>query len=118
MVGGKQADHGVGIEVEQNERSQTDGGRRVAPHRLGQNLPGAEARKLARDLAPQVLVGDDPETRGRSQRQQARHRLLDHGLLAIERQQLLGATLPAQRPEAGAAAAGKNHGMEVGFGHE
>ena len=51
---------------------------------------------------------------GRSQRQQSRHRLLDHGLLAVERQQLLGATLPAQRPEARAASAGKNHGMEIG----
>ena len=54
---------------------------------------------------------------GRSQRQQPRHGLLDHGLLAVERQQLLGATLPAQRPEAGAAAAGKNHGMEICLSH-
>jgi hypothetical protein len=30
---------------------------------------------------------------------------------------LLGATLPAQRPETGAAAAGENHGMEVRLSH-
>ena len=54
---------------------------------------------------------------GRGQRQQPRDRLLDHGLLAVERQQLLGPTLPAQRPEAGAAPAGENHGMEVCLSH-
>ena len=77
----------------------------------------AEPRKLARDLAPQMFVGDDPESRRRGQRQQPRHGLLDHGLLAVKRQQLLGAALPAQRPEAGASAAGKNHGMEICLGH-
>ena len=50
----------------------------------------------------------------RGKRQQARDRLLDHGLLAVERQQLLGALLAAQRPEARAAAAGKDHGIEIG----
>ena len=77
----------------------------------------AESRKLAHDLAPQMFVRDDPETRRRSQRQQPRHGLLNHGLLAVERQQLLGPALPAQRPEAGAAAAGKNHGMEICLCH-
>ena len=52
-----------------------------------------------------------------SQRQQPRNGLLDHGLLAVEREQLLGPTLPAQRPEAGAAAAGQNHGIEIGLSH-
>ncbi len=77
-----------------------------------------EPRKLAQNLAPQMLVGDDPETRRRSQRQQTRDRLLNHGLLAVERQQLLGPALPAQRPEARAAAASENHGMEVCFSHK
>ena len=62
-----------------------------------------------------MLIRDNPEARGRGQGEQALHRLLDHGLLAIKRQKLLGAALTAERPEAGAAAAGKNHGMEISF---
>ena len=46
-----------------------------------------------------------------------RHGLLDHGLLAVKRQQLLGPALPAQRPETSAPAAGENHGMEICLGH-
>jgi hypothetical protein len=40
-------------------------------------------------------------------------RLLDHGLVAIQRQQLLGPPLTAKRPEAGATASGENYGIEV-----
>ena len=50
----------------------------------------------------------------RSQRREARDRLLDHGLLAVEREQLLGALFAAERPEAGAAATGQDYGIEVG----
>ncbi len=39
--------------------------------------------------------------------------LLDHGVLAIERQQLLGAPLAAQRPKARASASGQDYGIEV-----
>src|SRR4029077_2537813 len=95
VVGRKQADHRIRIGVHQDERGQTNSWRRVASDRFGQNLAPAEARKLARDLALQMLIGNNPETRGRSQRQQPRYSLLDHGLLAVERQQLFGTTLPA-----------------------
>jgi hypothetical protein len=44
---------------------------------------------------------------------QPRQCLLDHGLPTVQHQQLLGALFPAQRPEARAAAAGKDHGIEV-----
>ena len=43
----------------------------------------------------------------------ARDGLLDHGVLAVEREQLLGAALAAQRPEARAAAASQDHGIEM-----
>jgi hypothetical protein len=36
-------------------------------------------------------------------------------LAAVKRQQLFGSTLAAQRPEASAAASGKDHGMKVYF---
>ena len=39
----------------------------------------------------------------------SRHRLLDHSLLAVEREQLLGAFLAAQRPEARAAPSSQNY---------
>jgi hypothetical protein len=64
-----------------------------------------------------MFVADDPEPRRRGQRQKAGDGLLDHGLLAVERQQLLGTTLPAQGPEACTPAAGENHGMEICFSH-
>jgi hypothetical protein len=39
--------------------------------------------------------------------------LLNHGPIAVERQQLFGALLPAQWPEARAPAAGENHRIEI-----
>ena len=47
MIGGKQADHSIGIAVQQNECRQPDGGRRVAPDGFGENLLLVESRKLA-----------------------------------------------------------------------
>src|SRR5579864_3547354 len=61
----------------------------------------------------QILIGDDPELFRRSQRQKPRHRLLDHGLLAVERKQLLGSFLAAQRPKPRASPSGQNYGIEV-----
>ena len=118
VVGRKQSNHGIGIAVRQDECSEPDGWRRVAPHRFGQNAFRAKLRELPHDLSPQMLIGDHPEARRRGQGQQPSHGLLDHGLLSVERQQLLGATLPAQRPEARAPAAGENHRMEVCLSHE
>src|SRR6185437_5939497 len=117
VVGRKQANHGIGIAVHQDECSQTDGWGCVASYRFGQNPFRAKPWKLAYDLAPQMLVGDDPETRRGSQGQQPAHGLLDHGQLSVERQQLLGKALPAQGPEASAAPAGENHGMKAGLSH-
>jgi hypothetical protein len=39
--------------------------------------------------------------------------LLNHRLLAVEREQLLGAFLPAQGPEARAPAAGKDYRIKI-----
>jgi len=65
------------------------------------------------DGGAQIAIRDDPETAVRSHRREARDRLLDHGLLAVERQQLLGPALATQRPEARAAATGQNHRIEM-----
>src|SRR4029077_11204933 len=56
---------------------------------------------------------DNPKTARRGHGCEARYGLLDHGVLAVERKQLLGAALPAERPEPRASAASQNHGIEV-----
>ena len=104
------------VVAQQNESCQTDGRRGVSSGGFGNDLLRAQAWNLANNLAAQVFVGDDPAVTGRSQWQKAGDRLLDHGLLAVKRQQLFGPPLAAQRPEAGAAAAGENHGIEIGSG--
>ena len=59
------------------------------------------------------MVGDDPKVLLASEWGKTRDRLLDHGVLAVEGQHLLGETLATERPEARAAAAGEDHGMKV-----
>jgi hypothetical protein len=65
------------------------------------------SRELLLQGLCQQVVGDNPELVQRRQRPQPIHRLLDHGLLAIQRQHLLGARAAAARPKAGPAAAGQ-----------
>src|SRR6185437_3213339 len=65
----------------------------------------------------EVVVGDDPELLSARGRQQTRDCLLNHGLLAIERKQLLGAFLAAERPEARATPAREDYRVKVG-GHQ
>jgi hypothetical protein len=43
---------------------------------------------------------------------------MDDVLLAVWGEQLFGAELAAQRPEAGASSAGEDYGIEVRFGHK
>jgi len=70
-------------------------------------------RKLTKNGGAQVVIGDDPETARRGQGCETCYRLLNHGVLSVERKQLLGTALAAQRPEARASAASKNCGIEV-----
>ncbi len=42
---------------------------------------------------------------------QPSHGLLEHGVLACQRQKLLWVGLPGQRPQTGSGSAGKNHGL-------
>ena len=113
VIGGKQAKHRLGIVTKQKKCRQSNRGSGVASGGLGDDLLRVKLRKLTKDGGTQIVIGDDPETARRGHGCEARDRLLDHGLLAIERKQLLGAALAAQRPEARAAAASQNHGIEV-----
>jgi hypothetical protein len=85
----------------------------VAGHRLLHDLRGGQAGQLVGNLVGQVLIGDDPGLFERSERFETLHGLLNHGALAVERQDLLGAGAPGTGPEAGAAAPGQYHGTEI-----
>ena len=113
VIGWKQPENRIGIVTKQKKRCQADGGRRVASHGLGDDLLRGKLWQLTKDSGAQVVIGDDPETARSGQGHEARDRLLDHGLVTIEGEQLLGAALAAQRPEARATSAGQNDGIEV-----
>ena len=93
MIGRKHADHCVSVISYQDERRQADCRRGIAAHRLGDDLCFPKFWKLTRDFSPEIFIGNHPESAAGCQRQETRHRLLDHGLLAIQREQLLGAAL-------------------------
>jgi hypothetical protein len=99
--------------AQQKKCREPDGGSGIASNGLRDNMLRRKLRKLAHDSCPQIVVGNDPKIAWRGHRCEACHGLLDHGVLAIQREQLLGATLAAKRPEARAAASGKNYGIEV-----
>ena len=95
VVGRKQSEHCIRILTQQQERRQSNGRCSVAANRLGQNLPLRQLRQLLQNRRPQIFVCNDPEVLGLRQWQQPRHRLLDHRLLAIQREQLFGALFSA-----------------------
>ena len=97
--------------------AKANGRGRVAGLRLRYNLAWRNFRQLALNFSGEKFIGDDPEVFLRSQREQAFHRLLDHGLFAVERQHLFGLLATASGPEAGPAAAGKNHWIKWLFTH-
>ncbi len=77
------------------------------------NLRGGHALQLVRDLVGQILVGDDPGLIQSGQRIEPLDSLLNHGALAIERQNLLGAGAARTGPEAGTTASSKYHRSEI-----
>jgi hypothetical protein len=99
--------------MKQKKRSQADGGSGVASDRLGNDLLCRKFRELTEDGGAQVVIRDDPKMAWRGHRRESRNSLLDHTVLAIEREQLFGATLATERPEARAPATGENYGIEV-----
>ena len=113
MVGGKDAQHRIGVLPLDEEGSQSAGRSGVARHRLPDDLPGRHALQLAGDLMGQVLVGDDPNLLQTGDRLEPLDGLLQHGALAVQSQNLLGVGAAGARPEARTAASSKNHGTEI-----
>ena len=75
-------------------------------------------REVVAQLVEEALVGGDRDRRAAlGEGQDAVHGGRDERLGAEHREQLLGVELARQRPEALAAAAGKDGRSQVGFGH-
>jgi hypothetical protein len=116
MVGGKHAHDRFRIERIQDLRRQTDGRRRVALHRLGQNLSFRNLGKLAHNGVAQVSVGQHPDMFRRDQRGQAVYGGLDQRPFPDHVQNLLGGALAASRPETRAASSGQNQSIMMRTG--
>ena len=114
VIGGKDAQDGIGILAFDEESGQAAGGRGVARHRLLNDLLLAahpcswSAISWARNslVMTQVFAG-------LGQRLETLDGLLNHGALAVERKNLLGMGAARAGPEAGTAAAGKNHWAKI-----
>ena len=109
MVGWEDAYHRLRRRRLQQKRRQSACWGRIARFRFGKNVAARYARHLLCDHRTQKLVGDDPHILRCGQGEQPIQCLLDHGLLAIQRQHLLGVRPPAARPEARPTAARQNH---------
>jgi len=113
VVRGKDAQHRLGILALDEEGRQSAGRGGVARSRLLNDLTGGHALQLVGDLVGQVFVGDDPDLLRPNQRLEPLDGLLDHGALAVQRQNLLGVGAARTGPEAGTAASGKNYRAKI-----
>jgi hypothetical protein len=103
----------VGVVALDEEGGKAASRRGVAGHRLLHDLRGGHAGQLVGNLMGQKLVSDDPGFFQRCERFEPFHGLLNHGALAVESENLLGASAPGTGPETGTAAPGQNHGTEI-----
>src|SRR5580658_458459 len=113
VVGGKQTEYRVGILTKQNESRQANGRSGVASEGLSNDLLRGKFWELTQNRGTQIVIRNNPETTGRGHGREARDGLLDHAVLAVEREQLLGTTLATERPEPCAPATSENYGIEV-----
>src|ERR1700677_167563 len=95
VVGGKQTEYGVRILTKQNECRQANGRSGVASEGLSNDLLGGKFWELTKKRGTKVVIRKNQETPWRGHGPRARDGLLDHAVLAVEREQLLGTTLAA-----------------------
>ena len=111
VVRGRHQKHGLGIGLlrlhggygHRRCRVLADGLEQYPGRRHGQRAD------LLRHREPMRLVAHDDGGAGALDARQPHRRLLQHGLLPGERQQLLGIHFSGQRPKPGPGAPGKNH---------
>src|SRR5882672_7485205 len=113
VVRRKEAKHSIWIVSQQEKRREANGRRCVTTNRLCEDLFRNQLWQLPQNGRAEVVVGNDPLAFGRGHRQQAGDGLLEHRLFAIEREQLFGSSLAAQRPEACAASPSQDDRIEV-----
>ena len=104
--------------VASGSRARTRGGAHAHRRRVAQGLGladdllGWHVGQLGAHGLHVLGIGQDPHPLGRHAAGQAVHGLHEHGGLADQRQQLLGPRAARPGPQAGAAAAGEDEGME------
>ena len=111
VIGRHDGHDGVGLARCNPLRRQGDAGSGVAAHRLDEHVIRRKMRQLAAHLVGLLTVGYNQNAWPRESRQQAVGGLLQQRAPSCNRQQLLGQTPPAARPEARALAAGHYHGI-------
>ena len=104
MVGRQDERHIVGVTAGKGARERRrDAG--VARQRLAEDVVGRQLRQLLTRGAHVRLRGDDEDVRGREERRQPRHGLLEEARVTGQREELLRGAAPRERPEAGAGSA-------------
>src|ERR1700730_16993804 len=104
MIGGEYGQQCIaarGVANMQSGKGNRGGSVAADGHR--QNSLTRGCRQLLSDLGSLLAIGDRPDALGGNQWPQTRDRLLQHGLLADDVEQLLGGARAAARPEACAA---------------
>jgi hypothetical protein len=103
VVGRKHEQDRILVLAQGQERAQGSGRGRVPPDRLKDDGLGlhADLPQLLGHHEAVLLVADDDGRRGVPDRAQAHDRLLEHGPLTAQRQELLRVELPGQWPQPG-----------------
>src|SRR5262249_15773115 len=99
MIRRKHANHRFGRTSRKDECCEPDGRSSIGADGLSDDLRFLQTRQLTANFALRFVVRDNAEAVQLSERCQARHRLLNHGLASVEGEQLLRSPLAAQRPE-------------------
>ncbi len=96
-----------------DQRGDRDRRRGIAADRFEHDprLRSADHAQLLGDEEAMVFVGDD-QRRGLGQRRDAAPRGLQHGVIADQRQELLGVGLARQRPQPGSGPARQQHRLQ------
>jgi hypothetical protein len=112
VVGWHHEHDAVRITFEYFEGGESDAGSCVSGGRFDEQIVFREFGELLLGGGSLQRVGDDPGIRGFGPGAAAVERLLDHGAIAGEPQELFGELSAALRPESGAASTGHNHCMQ------
>ncbi len=106
VVGGHHDHRPIGIIVGDDSGRQTHARSRVARSRLRNDVAGRQVGKLRSRGLGLIDAGDDHDPIQRHQGLDPGHRLLEHGQLASEAEQLFRSITPAPGPEPRPTAAG------------